>query len=158
MSSKLKYDPAQVVPRPYPADVQGGYVLNSHPDVLEMVLLKSPVEGEILGKIYFGKKSAGPPGHVHGGCQAAVLDEMMGSCGWYNGMGVVAAKIEVEFVQMVPYENEIDLAARVVQKENRKVTIVAELWFRGEMVAHSKGLFIILTNDKLKHLGLNPRG
>lgn len=153
LHQKLNYDPALKVERPYPGDAEGSYVLEAYPDVHQMVLLKSPNAGELNGKILFGKKAAGPPSHVHGGCQAAVLDEMMGSCGWHNGMGVLAAKIEVEFLHMVPCGVEIDLKARVLQKENRKVSIIAELWQGEKLLAHSKGLFIILTEDKLAFLG-----
>lgn len=157
MNTKLNYDPALKVERPYPGDSEGAYVLNAYPDVHEMVMLKSPNEGELHGKILFGKKAAGPPGHVHGGCQAAVLDEMMGSCGWHNGMGVLAAKIEVEFLHMVPYGVEIDLKAKVLHRENRKVSIVAEIWNGDQLLAHSKGLFIVLSEEKLQYLGIINR-
>lgn len=152
MSSNLVYDPSLRVARPYPGDDHGSYVLETYPDVLEMVLLRSPNENELLGKIYFGKKSAGPPGHVHGGCQAAVLDEMMGSCGWHHSKGVLAAKIEVEFMHLVPYEVPIDLWAKIIKVENRKITIAAEIRLEEKALARSSGLFIILKEEKLKHL------
>lgn len=152
MSEKLIYDNSLRVERPYPGDAHGSYVLGAYPDVLEIVLLRSPHQNELNGKIYFGKKSAGPPGHVHGGCQAAVLDEMMGSCGWHNGMGVLAAKIEVEFMHLVPYETPIDLWSKVLKVDNRKVTIAAEIRHGDKTLARSSGLFIILKEEKLRHL------
>lgn len=152
MGEKLNYDTSLRVERPYPGDDHGSYVLGAYPDVLEMVLLRSPEEGELLGKIYFGKKSAGPPGHVHGGCQAAVLDEMMGSCGWHSGRGVLAAKIEVEFLHLVPYETPIDLWSKIIKVDNRKVTVAAEIRLEGKTLARSSGLFIILKEEKLRHL------
>ena len=149
---KLTYDPNLVIPRPYPGDENGSFVLDSYKDVLEIVLLKSSVPLEMRGKILFGKKSAGPPGHVHGGCQAAVLDEMMGACGWHHGLGVVAGKIEVNFLQMVPYGKEIDLVARIIKQDDRKVTVTAEIILDGVVLAHSKGLFIVLSDERRKEL------
>ncbi|HGY11225.1 MAG TPA: hypothetical protein ENK36_02525, partial [Desulfobacterales bacterium] len=34
--------------------------------------------GHFLSRVIFGQKSQGPPGHVHGGAIASVLDETMG--------------------------------------------------------------------------------
>ena len=100
MSAYLKYDPNLVVPKPYPGDAGGSFVLGTDSDVLQMVLQKTTIENELHGKVWFGWKTAGPPGHVHGGCQAAILDEMMGSTGWYFQHGVVAAKFEVELLKV----------------------------------------------------------
>jgi acyl-coenzyme A thioesterase PaaI-like protein len=149
---RIKYDPNLFVPKPYPGDAEGSFVLGTDSDVLQTVLVKSDVPNELLGHVWFGLKTAGPPGHVHGGCQAAILDEMMGSTGWYFNHQVVAAKINVEFLQMVPYEQQYNLRGKITQVEKRKVTIEAEL-FKGETVyARSTGLFVILNDEQLKKL------
>eukprot|EP00053_Salpingoeca_punica_P026785 m.226360 g.226360 ORF g.226360 m.226360 type:complete len:159 (+) comp90632_c0_seq1:62-538(+) len=45
---------------------------------------------ELRGKAYFGHACEGPPGLAHGGSQAAVLDEAMGTVVWVNGGRVLA--------------------------------------------------------------------
>lgn len=154
MSTRIKYDPNLAVPKPYPGDAEGSFVLGTDSDVLQTVLIKSSIENELLGHVWFGWKTAGPPGHVHGGCQAAVLDEMMGSTGWYYKHPVVAAKIEFELLEMVPYEKEYDLRGFITKVDKRKVHIEAQL-FKGEVIyARSKGLFIILKDEHMKKLDM----
>lgn len=152
MSKRIHYDPKLLISKPYPGDAEGSFVLGTDSDVLQTVLIKSDVANELRGHVWFGLKTAGPPGHVHGGCQAAILDEMMGSTGWHFKHPVVAAKIDVEFLQMVPYEAQYDLIGRITNIDKRKVHIEAQL-YKGEVVyARSTGLFIILNDQQLKKL------
>lgn len=155
--SNLKYDKSLQVTKPYQGDSQGSYVTQS--SQLEMVFLKSATAQELSAEVWFNVESAGPPGHVHGGCQAAVLDEMMGSTGWYHGFAVVAAKIEVEFLEMVPVRRQYSLRGKITSTENRKIYIEAELFYAEKIYARSKGLFICLTPEQLQGLGekLNQR-
>ena len=154
MTSKLTYDPAKLVAKPYPGDAKGSFVLGTDSDVLQTVLLKTEIENQLNGRVWFGRKTAGPPGHVHGGCQAAILDEMMGSTGWHFGYTVVAAKIEVSFLEMIPYEQCYELRGKIIKVEDRKVRIEAELFSGEKIYASSSGLFIILNSDQLSRLDL----
>lgn len=149
--TKLNFDKSLEIAKPYQGDAKGSYVMRS--SQLEMVLLKSTVANELLGAVWFNIESAGPPGHVHGGCQAAVLDEMMGSTGWHFGYAVVAAKIEVEFLEMVPVRNQYSVRGKITATENRKIYIEAELFDAGKVYARSKGLFICLTAEQMQSLG-----
>ena len=152
MKSKIIFDPNLFIEKPYPGDAEGSFVLGTNSDVLQTVLLKSDRPNEIRGRVWFGFKTAGPPGHVHGGCQAAILDEMMGSTGWHFGHPVVAAKIDVNFLEMVPYENTYELVGRIDKIENRKIYISAELFNSEKVFAKSNGLFISLTEEQRKKL------
>ena len=154
MKSKLKYDHSKFVAKPYPGDAEGSFVLGTDADVLQTVLLKSEVPNELLGCVWFGTKTAGPPGHVHGGCQAAVLDEMMGSTAWHFGNQVVAAKIEVQFMKMVPYERQYNIRGRITEISRRKVSVEAELFDDENIYAKSSGLFVILKDESLKKLNI----
>jgi len=146
----LKYDPALLVPKPYFGDPRGSFVINSSD--IEFALQKSSQKNELLAQVWFNIATAGPPGHVHGGCQAAVLDEMMGSVGWHHGHGVVAAKIEVEFLEMVPVEKQYSLIGRITSVEKRKIFIEAELFDPKKTYARSTGLFIVLTEEQKQDL------
>ncbi|MGZ3690191.1 MAG: PaaI family thioesterase [Pseudobdellovibrio sp.] len=157
MSNHLQYDPQLYVTKPYPGDAEGSFVLGTDSDVLQTVLQKSDIHHELNGCVWFGYKTAGPPGHVHGGCQAALLDEMMGSTAWHWGYKVVAAKIEVEFLEMVPYKMQYNLKGRITQVDKRKVSVEAELSKGEKIFARSKGLFIILKDEQLTHLNIEKK-
>ncbi len=152
MNKRIEYDLKLFVPKPYPGDAEGSFVLGTDSDVLQTVLIKSNTPNELLGHVWFGLKTAGPPGYVHGGCQAAILDEMMGSTGWHYNHPVVAAKIEVEFLELVPYENQYDLQGTITKIDKRKVHISAKLFKDETVYAKSTGLFIILNDEQLAKL------
>ncbi|HEX7675075.1 MAG TPA: PaaI family thioesterase [Bdellovibrio sp.] len=148
--SHLQYDKSLQIQKPYIGDDQGAFVLGSNQ--LEMVLIKSNKHHELLAEVWFSRKSTGPPGHVHGGCQAAVLDEMMGATGWKHGFSVVAAKIEVEFLNMIPVEKQYQVRGQIVSQDKRKIFIEAEIFSKEKIYAKSKGLFIVLTPEQLTTL------
>lgn len=151
----LKYDPQLVVEKPYPGDNHGAFLLSS--TQLEMVLLKSSIHHELNAEVWFGSSTAGPPGHVHGGCQAAVLDEVMGSTGWHHGYGVVAAKIDVAFMEMIPVLQQYSLRGKITAIDKRKIFIEAELFDKEKVYAKSTGLFIVLTKEQLDVLGMKNK-
>lgn len=148
--SNLNYDLNLKVEKPYRGDRNGSFVLNA--DFLEMVLLKADQADQLNGCVWFGSRTAGPPSHVHGGCQAAVLDEMMGSTAWHLGLPVVAAHINVEFLTMIPVRAQYHLKGRILSKENRKIRIQAEIFSDETVYARSEGLFIILSDEQRMRL------
>jgi len=48
-------------------------------------------DGTLTSKFTLTEKQQGPPGHVHGGASAAILDEAMGLVVWAAGHKVAAA-------------------------------------------------------------------
>ena len=63
----------------------------SEGDRVRLAYFRKPDEPILYAKAWFGSKTMGPPGHVHGGAMAATLDEAMGAVCWMNGHPVVAA-------------------------------------------------------------------
>ncbi|MDP2055744.1 MAG: PaaI family thioesterase, partial [Acidobacteriota bacterium] len=96
-----------------------------------------------------GRETQGPPGHVHGGAMAAVLDETMGGACWMNGHRTVAAKISVSFLEMVKLETETTVESRIVRVDGRMVFVRAVLFDGARRVGEYDGLFIVLREDAL---------
>lgn len=108
----------------------------------------------LMVRVWFGPGTQGPPGHVHGGAQAALLDETMGFAAWMAGYRVVAAHIEVDFRAMVPLEAAGTVEAKVARVSGRKIEVQARLELdNGTVAAESNGLFIQLSADHLEKLG-----
>ena len=55
----------------------------------------------VEGHAWFGPGCEGPPGHAHGGSQAAVLDEAMGAVAWINSHSCVAGGFQIKYEQML---------------------------------------------------------
>jgi len=137
-----------VVPFPSP---EGTFLHEG--DRVRISYFRKPDEPQLYAKAWFGTKTMGPPGHVHGGAMAAALDEAMGAVCWMNQHRVVAATITVKFIAMLPIESETILEAAIERVEGRKVTIRSTLTdLTGRPVAEGQGLFIILKDEALRSL------
>jgi len=111
---------------------------------------KESAHKTLFGRVWFGPQAEGPPGHVHGGAQAAALDEVCGGCVWAAGEMVVAARLETEFLEMVPLEKELVLEGRIVKAEKRKVMTTGEIKTEsGTVLARAEVLFVKVGRDKL---------
>jgi acyl-coenzyme A thioesterase PaaI-like protein len=103
----------------------------------------------LVGRVWFGPGTDGPPGHVHGGATAYVLDEAMGSVGWMNDYPVVAAKLEFQYKQMAPMETDLIVEAEVLSATDRKIEVEARLRLpTGEITVVSHGVFVRLPKSR----------
>ncbi len=137
-----------VVPFPSP---EGTFLHEG--DRVRIAYFRKPNEPQLYAKAWFGTKTMGPPGHVHGGAMAAALDEAMGAVCWMNQHRVVAATITVKFLSMLKIESETILEATIERVDGRKITIRSTLSdLTGRMVAEGQGLFIILKDEALRTL------
>lgn len=110
----------------------------------------------LFGKVIFGSGAEGPPRHAHGGAQAAALDEVCGGALWVWGLQVVAAKLETEFLQMVPLNRELIMEGRLVERVGRKLKTEGKITtLEGEVLAKSSVLFVEMTLDTLLKLDNN---
>lgn len=85
----------------------------------------------------------GPPGYVHGGIIATLLDETMSKAVRSHGLVAMTRHMEVDYQRPVPSATAIRLEGHVVRSEGRKHWTEAKvLDARGSTLAHGKGLFI----------------
>ena len=107
----------------------------------------------LVGKVWFGPGSEGPPGYAHGGSIASVLDEVMGGASWLTGHIVLAARLTTEFRQMLPLGTIATLEAWVEKVAGRKVITRGRiLRSDGTLFAEGEGLFIKVSEEKLGDL------
>lgn len=99
---------------------------------------------QFAGRAWFGPETEGPPGHAHGGSQAALLDEGMGAAAWLSGFPVLAAKIEINFRSPLPIGTVLTLWSSITRVEGRKVYTTGRLEADdGKIISEGVGLFII---------------
>lgn len=107
----------------------------------------------LLAKARFGPLLEGPPGHAHGGSMAALLDEAMGLACWMTGRGVVAARLTVDFKNLLPLGTEALVEASVVRQDGKKLTTQGRLVGPdGTLFATGEGLFIQLDPEKMSRV------
>jgi acyl-coenzyme A thioesterase PaaI-like protein len=131
--------------QPFPSlDNSSFLVAGSASERVRVAYFRGPEAGRLYARAWFGRETQGPPGHVHGGAMAAVLDEAMGGACWVNGHRTVAAKISVSFLEMLRLESETTVEAWVERVDGRKIMLRATLAdANGRPIAESDGLFIV---------------
>jgi acyl-coenzyme A thioesterase PaaI-like protein len=139
---------------PYPgAGTRRTFVCSGRDDDrLRLSYFRRGLDGALVARVWFGPGSEGPPGVAHGGAVAAALDDVMGAGVWLAGYPAVAARIVVDFRDMVPLGLDAVIETRIEGTEGRKVTIRA--WLTdGEIVfAESEGLFVVLGPEQLAEM------
>jgi acyl-coenzyme A thioesterase PaaI-like protein len=105
----------------------------------------------------------GPPGHIHGGIVAALLDEAMSKLNRPLNVLAMTRHMEVDYLKPAPLYQPLVLVARHLNRDtkpdgtpDRKLFHQAELQRPdGTVLARSKGLFIALDERVLAAVGLS---
>jgi acyl-coenzyme A thioesterase PaaI-like protein len=97
---------------------------------------------EVRGQVTFGAYFEGPPGLVHGGHVAAVLDESLGIANYVADMGALTGTLTVRYRKPTPLRSALRVEARFLRSEGRKIYTWAGLFQEDELLAEAEGLFI----------------
>jgi acyl-coenzyme A thioesterase PaaI-like protein len=84
----------------------------------------------------------GPPGTVHGGVVALVLDELLGAVNACLGLGAYTGTLTIRYERPTPIGEELTLDAWVERTEGRKVFTVGTISAGGTISARAEGVFI----------------
>ena len=106
----------------------------------------------------------GPPGYIHGGIVAALLDEAMSKLNRPLNVLAMTRHMEVDYLRPVPLYQPLVLVARHLNRAtkpdgtlDRKIFHQAEIQRPdGTVLARSKGLFIAIDAKLLPAAGLPP--
>jgi Thioesterase superfamily len=97
---------------------------------------------EIHGRVTFGYQYEGPPTCVHGGVIAELFDELMGAANVIADKPAMTGTLTVRYRRPTPLLTQLDLRARCLRSEGRKVHTWAALYHEGAVTAEANGLFI----------------
>lgn len=100
----------------------------------------------VLGLAY-----QGPPGRVHGGFVATLLDHIMGYAAGTVGTWIFTRSLTVDYERAVPLFEELEIVARVERVDGRKIWVVGEIRAAGSVVARARGLWVpprVIPEDK----------
>jgi len=85
----------------------------------------------------------GPPGCLHGGIIATLLDEAMSKANRARGVTAMTRHMQVDYLHPVPSGAPIHIEARVSRSEGRKNWTEATIQSpEGKILARASGLFI----------------
>lgn len=101
--------------------------------------------GTATAQFKLTRRFEGPPGHIHGGIIATLLDEAMGKVNKLNDVVALTRQMEVEYLRPVPLRQPLVVVGTAVGIDGRKHTNRAEIRdAEGQVLARSTGLFIAI--------------
>lgn len=110
-------------------------------------------DGHFAARARFGAGACGPPGHVHGGAQAALLDELVGGAAWLAGHPVVAATLSVKFRAMLPVGTVCTGLGEVERVSGRRVHVSGRVQGAdGTVFSQAEGIFVVVPWERVEQL------
>lgn len=100
-------------------------------------------EQKIVCLLRVPRRFQGPPGHVHGGIIATLLDEAMSKANRQFGVVAMTRQMQVEYLKPVPLLTPLELTAHHINSSGRKHFCEAQIMDQsGRALAVGKALFI----------------
>jgi uncharacterized protein (TIGR00369 family) len=97
----------------------------------------------------FSELYEGPPGYLHGGIIATLLDEAMSKANRARGVTAMTRQMTVEYLRPVPSGAAIRIEGRVSRSEGRKHWTEARIVGpEGATLAQAAGLFLALREPR----------
>jgi acyl-coenzyme A thioesterase PaaI-like protein len=94
----------------------------------------------------------GPPGALHGGWVASLLDQLIGMANAAAGVGGMTAELTVRYRKATPLNVPLTISARTDSVDGRKVFASGEIVADGVVTAEATGVFIQPSPDRAAKL------
>ena len=100
-------------------------------------------DGAVVSAANVSDNYEGPPGYLHGGIIATLLDEAMSKANRAQGVTAMTRQMQIEYLKPVPSGSPIRIEGRVTRSEGRKHWTTAQILNAdGIVLAQASGLFI----------------
>lgn len=99
-------------------------------------------DGSIEGVTTLGLPYQGPPGHVHGGISALLLDHALGVANGWAGTSGMTARLTVTYHRPTPLFVPLTVTARQERVEGRKIWTIGSIRAGDEVCVSAEGLFV----------------
>ena len=118
----------------------------SHPCSPELIWQEKP--NRIIGTVTFGQAFEGPPGHVHGGWVAGVLDHLMGMTHVRTGHPGMTGGLSVRYLKPTPLNQLIEVSAQATELDDKRTEVKAEMRFGETTTATAEAIFVRVDREK----------
>ena len=118
----------------------------SHPCSPELLWQEEP--NRIIGTVTFGQAFEGPPGHVHGGWVAGVLDHLMGMTHVRTGHPGMTGGLSVRYLKPTPLNHLIEVSAEATELDDKRTEVKAEMRCGETTTATAEAIFVRVDREK----------
>ncbi|MEO6473148.1 MAG: PaaI family thioesterase [Aeromicrobium sp.] len=124
----------------------GNAVVGVRNAIAPPLILERGDDGAVRSEVDLGVAYEGPPGCVHGGVSALMLDHLMGeTASAAHTRLIITGTLTLRYLRPLPL-GRIHMQARITKEDDRKVTVTAHIGpddHGNEPAVEAKGLFII---------------
>ncbi len=99
-------------------------------------------DGSIEGSVVLGMPYQGPPGYVHGGISALLLDHTLGVANHWAGPSGMTAELTLRYHRPTPLFETLTVTGRQVSVDGRKIRTTGAISAGGKVCVSAEGLFI----------------
>jgi acyl-coenzyme A thioesterase PaaI-like protein len=99
-------------------------------------------DGSIEGRVVLGLPYQGPPGCVHGGISALLLDHTLGVANHWAGESGMTGTLTLRYHRPTPLFEELVVTGRQVSVDGRKIRTTGEITAGGEVCVSADGIFV----------------
>ena len=118
----------------------------SHPCSPDLVWQEEP--NRITGTVTFGQAFEGPPGHVHGGWVAGVLDHLMGMTHVRTGYPGMTGGLSVRYLKPTPLNQVIQVSAEARELDDKRTEVKAAMRCGDTTTATAEAIFVRVDRAK----------
>lgn len=97
----------------------------------------------LRGRVTLGMPYQGPPGLVHGGTSALLLDHALGLANARAGTAAVTAELTLRYLRPVPLFTELTVSARRLSVAGRKIRAEGTIAIGEQIYVMARGLWIM---------------
>jgi acyl-coenzyme A thioesterase PaaI-like protein len=119
----------------------GNVVIGLRNPVAPPLSIQKDDDGGVFADFHLGAAYEGPPGHVHGGVAALILDHVLGDAASSSDKPRLTGTITMRYRRITPL-GDLRAEARIVRTEGVKTFAVGHLADAGGVTVEAEGVFI----------------
>ena len=105
----------------------------------------------LVSLVKFKTKAEGPPGHVHGGASAALIDELMGIVVWHNQYLCVTQNLSLRYIKALPLMMNGYVVTEIAKVHERTIEVNCTIYDEQKTpYVSAQGVFHRLSESQLK--------
>lgn len=104
--------------------------------------LRGKDDGSIAGVVELGLAYQGPPGYVHGGVSALLLDHTLGVANHWAGLSGMTAELNLRYLRPTPLFTPLTVSAHQVRVDGRRIWTRGSITVDGRELVTAEGLFV----------------
>ena len=147
--NKIKFLKATLIQPSFP-NWQKSFVSGPNSSLFEVEHRLETETNELITQVQFKNFAEGPPGHVHGGASAGIIDEVMGVLVWNQNYPCVTQTLSLKYLKPVPLDIEAFLLTQITVVSEKTVEVQCTITNNENTpFVQAKGVFHRLTKEQL---------